>query len=877
MSEKRDTIVMKAKDWIHTRLAGYGDPGAHPYFSFFPKDPGLIISAAFRLLYSGIRMDSEQASVISALPKNAILVYACKYRSRFEYLFYHTRLPQMGLPCPEITFDSRMVLYQPLSRIFKISLVHPDYFIQNRSLPDPFKTGYFKEALLNGHAGYITLLKKRGFYRRFIKDKSDPWQFLVKLQEDSGRPVFVIPLLMFFSRSPHRNVRTLLDILFGTEENPGRIRRLVTMFKKPGKVFVEVSDPVDLGRFLCQAKMASEKLETRSFLLRRQIIEQVNRHRQSITGPLIKSREEIKEDILTSDLLNAFLVHHARSREIPLHKVRKEASKYFDEIAANYNPLFIQFGAFSVRWMLESMFEGISVDSHALKRVRQLSKKGPLIFVPCHKSHVDYLVLPYTLYRHHMPPPHIVAGNNLSFWPLGPLFRMGGAFFIRRTFRGAVLYSRVFAEYVHKLLSEGFNIKVFIEGGRSRTGKLLMPKLGFLSILLNAFKNGACKELHFIPIFIGYDRVLEESAYLNEIEGGQKQSENLVQVIKARKFLKKRYGRIYIKIGEAISANALFQEAASSNGTLSQKAFNTMVRDLGHRLVSTIDRISVVTPHALAASAVLNAPKPVIPRPQFWETVETYLTHLNFQRATLADSLLMDPHGAIDNALSNYLQRKFIETLSPEKREKDTEAVYQIRENQRPNLEYYKNNAIAFFVPAAFTALAILERDAFQFSASDLHASYTLLQDLFKYEFTFNRERPSEFFVRKTLKAFIDDAILMPHPTLPDTYNLTSSGFRKLNCFAAFLKTFFESYSVVLDFFEKSAKNGISPKDRMRKIQARGNRMYKLKQIERKESLSKMYYQNAVDFFHSHGIRSKDDTEKIAFYAQVIQRYRAHL
>ncbi|MBW1954603.1 MAG: 1-acyl-sn-glycerol-3-phosphate acyltransferase [Deltaproteobacteria bacterium] len=862
---------------IRRRLEKALDGTHDHYFLFFPKDPGRLVRMGLRLFYTGVRMDPEQTAVISALPRNAVIVYAVKYSSRFEYLFYHNRMGDMGLPCPEIAFGFRTVALQPVRRIFQVLLAHLDHFFRNRSRLDPYKSGYIKRSLTDGHAGYVTLLERKGIHRRLLKTKKDPLRQLIEIQKRIDKPVYIVPQLMFFSRTPHRNIRTLVDILFGTEERPGRLRRVVTLFKNPGKVFVETSDPLDLNTFLSQPEVASENLVQQAVLLRRHLIEQINRHRQTITGPTIKTREEIKQDILTGERLNEFLVHHAGSREIPLPKVRKEADDYLDEIAANYNPSFVRFASVIVKWILESMFEGVSIESNAVNRIRQFSKKGPVIFVPCHKSHVDYLVLPCVLYTHNMPAPHIVAGNNLSFWPLGPLFRMGGAFFIRRSFRGAVLYARVFSEYVHKLLEEGFNIKVFMEGGRSRTGKLLVPKLGFLSILLSAFKNGACEELTFIPIFIGYDRVLEESAYLNEVEGGQKESESLLQVIKARKFLRRRYGRIYIKMGEATSARSLFSEVANIGDDIPQKVFNRMVRTLGYRLAHAIDSVAVVTPHALAASAILNTQKPVFTRRHLWKDIETYLIHLNFQNATLADSLVLDTQTAIDNALGDYLQRKFIETVSPKKGAADAETLYQIKENQRPNLEYYKNNTIAFFIPAAFTALAILETDAFQFSASNLHASYSALQEFFRLEFAFSVDRTPEYLIRKTLKAFIDDAILMPHPTLPDTYNLTSSGFRKLKSFAAFLKTFFEAYEVVLGFFEKAPKNGFSPKDRLRKIQARGNRMYKLKQIERKESLSKIYYQNAVDFFLSQGIKSREDEEKIVFFADMIRRFRAYM
>jgi len=187
-----------------------------------------------------------------------------------------------------------------------------------------------------------------------------------------------------------------------------------------------------------------------------------------------------------------------------------------------------------LEWIINTIFEGISVNESGLARMKSMFKKGPVILLPCHKSHIDYLMISYIMFRNNMPCPHIVAGKNLSFWPLGTIFRGGGAFFMRRTFKGAELYAKVFSEYMKKLLSEGFNIELFIEGGRSRTGKLLPPKFGLMTILLNAFKEKACDDLLIVPVFFGYDRVLEEDAYLHEVEGGVKEPESVGQIFKAR-------------------------------------------------------------------------------------------------------------------------------------------------------------------------------------------------------------------------------------------------------------------------------------------------------------------------------------------------------
>jgi glycerol-3-phosphate O-acyltransferase len=131
--------------------------------------------------------------------------------------------------------------------------------------------------------------------------------------------------------------------------------------------------------------------------------------------------------------------------------------------------------------------------------------------------------------------------------------------------------------------------------------------------------------------------------------------------------------------------------------------------------------------------------------------------------------------------------------------------------------------------------------------------------------------------VRKSIKAFIDDGMVIPHQTLPDTYDVTPTGFRKLKTFALFLKTYFESYWIVLNFYMRNPQNAVEPKDRLKKITARGNRMYKRKEVERKEALSKVTYQNAIEMFSSRGIKGCDDTEKIETYAIAIQNAMKYL
>ena len=577
--------------WINKVLKG-----THNHYScYLPEKLGVVITLILRLFYSGIKTDKSQTDLLQQLQDDAVIVYATKFRSYFEYLFYYIRYQKINLPYPQIGFDYSVYLWQPLSRLVRMFVAHFDFLIRKRTLPDPYGSGYIGQALLENKAGFLSLVSRKGFYRRFVKAQTDPIQYLIELQKSTDRPVYVVPQLMFFSKNPHRASPTLIDILFGPEDKPGRIRRLFGLFKNPGKVFFELSEPVNLKTYLQDDSVKNQPLVYQSLMLRRNLLVQLNRHRQTITGPVRKTRQELKESILTGSRFQQFMDTYSKNRELPIHEVRKKADAYIEEIAAGYNPAYIRIYSAIVGWIIRTIFDGVTINNNALNKIKRLSLKGPLVLIPCHKSHIDYLILSYLLYHNNMPVPLVAAGKNLSFWPMGPMFRSGGAFFIRRSFRGAVLYSKVFAEYIHKLLEEGFNIEQFIEGGRSRTGKLLMPKLGLLSILLNAYKNGACEDMIIVPIYIGYDRVLEEKSYLQELEGGQKEPENLRGVIQASKFLKKRYGKIYIEFNEPILMNELLEKFGTPLTEMKPKDQNALCRNLGYRVINSINRAAVVT------------------------------------------------------------------------------------------------------------------------------------------------------------------------------------------------------------------------------------------------------------------------------------------
>jgi len=847
--------------------------GTHNHFScFLPGDIGFFSSFLLNLFFAGIKIEEDQVDRLNHIPKDAIVVFTTKHKSNFDFLFYYYHYKRKRLPFPQIGFNHNVIMWQPVSRILKIILSYIDFVYQYLRLPDPYGSEYVKKELLNGRSGFLNLVDKKGFYRWFVKDKADPVQYLIQIQTTIERPIYIVPHLMFFSTKPVKFHQTLTDLIFGTENNPGRLRRLFTLLKDPTKTFVEISEPVSLKDFLELPENQNRTIEHQTLVLRRNLLIQFNRHRQSVTGPVLKTRQELKEDILTNDRLKGFMHQYAERRKLSIQKVRKQADAYLEEIAANYNSAIVSVGIVIIKYIIKSMFEGIMISEDGLKQVKNAAQKAPVIFMPCHKSHVDYLILPYVLYNNNMPCPHAVAGKNLFFWPVAPFLRGGGAFSVRRSFRGAVFYTKVFSEYIYKLLEEGFNIEVFFEGGRSRTGKLLTPQLGFFNILLDAYKEGACDDLIFAPIYIGYDRVLEESSYVHELEGGQKEPESLFQILKAVRLIRRKYGKIYINFHEPISLNEQMAEYGKRLTDMSSKEQNTMCRNLGHKFLYAIDKVTIVNPHAIVASAILNSSKTIFSYTRLRAYIATYIDYLTYQKANMAGTLIADPTQAVKRAIDSYVERKFIEPVI-DKNQTSLLEYYRVNVNKRIGLEYYKNNAISFFVPAAFTALSILSVKSTAFTTSDLLPGYTFLQEIFKNEFAYDTEKEPDFFVHNNIEAFMNLGIITAIEAEPGAYSILTSGIERLQHFSGFLKPYFESYKIVLRFFTYNPKNSIAAKDRLKKIMSLGKRMYKEQRVERYESLSKINYENAVSFFLTHGVKGSESTESIELYSSEIEKY----
>ena len=856
------------------RIRRWFDQRDNLFSCWLPEKTGLVPMFILRRLFKGIQLDDQVTASLRKLDDAAVIVYVSKFKSYLEFLLYYTRYMQAGLPYPQLGFDCHVRLWQPLLRMLRIAFYQALHVVRHFSFQDPYQAGFIRSQVRHGTTAFLPLLEQRDFYRRFIKSKTDPIYHLIDIQQNLQRPICIVPQLMFFSKSPASTRPTLLDSFFGSPQKPGRWRRLATLIAKPERIFIEVSDSINLKQFLELPENRGRSKVHLAAKLRQDLLIQINAHRKSITGPIIKTPDEIKQEILTGETLRRFMATHANRREISISRAHREAMGYVDEIAATYSPAFIALVHRLMGRFLSIVFESVSASPQALAAIKRTSRQGPIVFVPAHKSHMDSLLLSFTLYDHHMPCPLVFAGKNLAFWPMAPIFRRVGAFFVRRSFKGAVFYAKVFSAYIFQVLKEGFNIAVYIEGTRSRSGKLLHPQLGMLAILMHAFFEGACKNLIFVPVFIAYDRIPDEGAYLHEISGGKKAPESFRQMLKAKGMLNNRYGKVHLNFGPPLTMNDVLTDHGLDRTHLSTRQQNDLCREIGARMMNAIDRQTVVNPQSLLAGALLSGGREVVSHPELMFRIKAAMDLFCSHGACLSDAMTEDYPACVNAALYYYQGRKFIQGVDDQVTGEASPRVYRIVENRRNALDYYKNNSICHFVPPAFTAMAILEKDAFQFSAADLHDTYRQIEHLFSEEFNPDASNPPAYIVRKTVKAFIDSAILVPHPVMPDTYNLSSEGFRKLIFLSSTMQPFLESYATALTYFAKNRRNHHRRSKMLKKMLAIGNRMYRQGEIRLKESISKANYDNAINFFNKNGVRGSEDDVLIGRWNAVVGKYR---
>jgi glycerol-3-phosphate O-acyltransferase len=819
------------------------------YPNILDHKPGFFLGLFLYRLFKRVSVDESMKEDLKQMHKEGTVVYAIKYKGKLDYLLYHYNFRRRRLPYPKIAFDLNMSMVLPFTQVLRIFFSHLASLFRYGRFPSPYKSGFYKSALQKGTTSLMFLVDPKGFVRHFIHSEKDQVQFLLETQRDMDRPIFIVPQLVLYKKTPEKDYSSLTDIFFGYKDHPGIIRKIVLFFRQNRKAFIDFGRPLDLKAYL-ESQPVDTPLHVMAAGIRQHLIESIDSQKRVILGPIMKSRQQFREIVLMDKRVSEKIRSMSSDNKKKLRQMRKKAGEYFDEIAADYNITYIQFFHVALNWFWKKIFEGIHVDRAALAKVRDWARKGTLVYVPSHKSHIDYLILNYVLYTHHMHIPRVAAGKNLAFWPMGHIFRKSGAFFIRRSFSGATLYLEVFNRYIKALLEEEHPIEFFIEGGRSRNGKLVLPKTGFLSILLQAHQEGFCKDLIFVPTSITYDRIIEEDSYIKELGGGTKKGESLKQILRARRYLKKRYGKIYVQFNEAFSLKEYLSQVNPSAQITHQ--------ELALHLVRAINDVSLVIPLSLVATAILANHRRGFHRSELTETVDIFLKFLTRHGAPMAETL-NEPTKAVQDTLSLLVSWKVIDSIEDTPGEE--EPFHYVDEDKKLELEFYKNNIIHFFIPHAFVSISLLSGKEEVRDTEAIISDYAFLKHLFKYEFVFDEKEDLREKITAVMGYFLDAAFITESED-GGGYKITKLGHDKLPIWAALAKTFIESYWIAVKTMsgqkEKARKRG----DLLKEMNYLGRRFHKLGGVEHIGAISELNYKNAVKFINEDILKASNQSEE---------------
>ncbi|TKF50747.1 glycerol-3-phosphate 1-O-acyltransferase PlsB [Vibrio sp. F13] len=517
--------------------------------------------------------------------------------------------------------------------------------------------------------------------------------------DDSELDVQVIPATVLWGRKPGKenNQKPYLQAMNGLEKSKAVLLA--------GRDCLVRFSPVVSLRYMANSHGTDSTIAHK---LARVARIHFSRQKLAASGPNLPSRQALFDRLLKSEAIKKAIEDEAQAKNISIEKASKEAQDIMDEIAANFSYSLIKRGEKILGWLWNKLYQGLHISNAST--VRKLAQDGhEIVYVPCHRSHMDYLLLSYVLYHEGMVPPHIAAGINLNFFPAGPIFRHGGAFFIRRSFKGNKLYSTIFREYLAELFAKGYSVEYFSEGGRSRTGRLLQAKTGMLAMTIQAMLRGMNRPVTLVPVYIGYEHVMEVATYAKELRGKRKEKENASLVIRTIRKLR-NFGKGYVNFGEPIQLNQYLNEHSPKwtkdidpMGTSKPQWMNPVVNDLATKMMTHINDAAATNALTLCATALLASRQRALSRDSLVSQINCYLSLL--KNVPYSATFTVPKDSAEDLV-------KHAESLNKFLIESDSMGdIISLDRHQSILMTYYRNNIIHLFaLPSLIAQMTIRQR-----------------------------------------------------------------------------------------------------------------------------------------------------------------------
>jgi glycerol-3-phosphate O-acyltransferase len=673
---------------------------------------GVLTDWLCRRFFASIRIAPSAAEHLRTVAQRGAVVYVMRQRSWVDYLLVYYVLRREGLPVPEFVNDLSLWWLRPITgmargvwrRLRKTRLFGRELreFEDRSRCQRLVASGRPVLLFLRARPPRGSLRRERRRALRRVRTGSDYLREIVHHLWTSGDEVCLVPVAVLRGRGMRRKESRLATLVYSVQEMPGEIRRLISLVWNRHDTTLTIGGEVAVRELTAQYQREGEERIVRRLTRALQIF--LYREERVVWGPQLLPRRQVRQRTLQDEEVRAVIQRLATSGRQPESQLWRQAEKYFGEMAANFHGIYFSILELVFNRIWPRLFQGFEYSG--LDKVLERIKQHPVVLVPCHRSHFDYIILSYLFHLNYLSPPHIAAGINLSFWPMGPLFRGAGAYFIRRSFDDNELYKAVFHSYMRFLMREGYTQEFFIEGGRSRTGKILTPKLGMLAAIVDAFAQGVRRDLYLVPVSIHYGRVVEEDAYQQELGGGAKEPESLGSLVRARRVLSRRHGTVYISFADPISLNEALgdrKEAFRHNedpAVVERK--RRFVQKLGFRLLREVNAATVAGATSVSATVLLSASPRACRLPDFVTRAQVLARYLRARGVRFTASLERNVEGEFRENLGFLENGGLIQRLATEAR-----GVIYVPAEKRPALNFYKNNTIHFFLMPALVLDAL--------------------------------------------------------------------------------------------------------------------------------------------------------------------------